>query len=244
MDHPAVVAGAVAAGANLLGAVLVTGRTRWSRAALSVVVAFAAGFMLAVAIVDLLPEAIRAGGRAGAGGASAAAVALGAYLVVYLAQHVTGGHGHLHHGGSEITAAASTSAVAGLLLHAFFDGIAIASAFGASARLGVLVFVAILMHKVPEGLAVSSLELAAGASRARATSAAAALGASTLLGVAATGVAEWLTANGLALAAGVTLYVAASNLVPELQEGADWARPAALVSGAALYFVARAAVGV
>ena len=76
------------------------------------------------------------------------------------------------------------SALVGLLMHTFVDGVAVASGFASAARLGALVFVAVFLHKLPEGLAISSLFLAAGAGRRkRASLAAAALGATTIAGV-------------------------------------------------------------
>ena len=69
-------------------------------------------------------------------------------------------------------------------MHTFVDGVAVASGLRVSPGLGALVFVAVLLHKFPEGLAISSLFLAAGARRrARRFSAAGALGATTIAGV-------------------------------------------------------------
>jgi len=238
VTHAALAAGAVAAMANVVGAVPVTIRTRWSSAVLSLLVALAAGFMLAVSLTDLLPDAIRQGGD------GAAAVALGAYLLVYVAQHAVPGHFHFGEHSGQVSTVVSRSALAGLGLHTFFDGVAIASGFAVSTGLGVLVLLAIGLHKIPEGLAASSLVLAAGGSRGRALGAAVLLGLSTMLGIVTTGVAPWLAANGLALSAGVTLYVAASNLVPELQREPGWRPAAACVLGSAVYLAARSLVGV
>jgi ZIP family zinc transporter/zinc and cadmium transporter len=51
-----------------------------------------------------------------------------------------------------------------------------------------------------------------------------------------------LGAYGLPLAAGVTLYVGASNLVPEFQGKAGWRLPVAFFLGCAIYYVARGLV--
>ncbi len=107
---------------------------------------------------------------------------------MHLTQHTLAPHFHFGEETHEVSNVVSVSALVGLLLHTFVDGVAIASAFGVSSSLGVLVFVAILLHKFPEGLAISSLFLAAGAGRARALYAAAALGAATIAGVVLTGV--------------------------------------------------------
>jgi ZIP family zinc transporter/zinc and cadmium transporter len=108
---------------------------------------------------------------------------------------------------------------------------------------GALVFVAVVLHKVPEGLAISSLFLAAGQGRGRALLAAAALGAATIAGMLLTEQIGPLRDHGLALAAGVTLYVGMSNLVPEFRARGGWHLPLAFLGGTATYFVARTLVG-
>jgi zinc and cadmium transporter len=222
-----------AAGANMLGAVAVTWRSRWSVRALDAMLAFAAGFMISVALIDLFPEAIAHGGR------SAAIVALGGYLAVHITQHVIGTHFHFGEETHHVSEAVSVAALVGLLLHTFVDGVAVASGLGVGGAVGALVFLAVILHKVPEGLAISSLFLAAGQGRGRALLAAAALGAATIAGVVLTEYVDALRDNGLALAAGVTLYVGMSNLVPEFRARGGWRLPLAFVGGSAVYFVAR-----
>ena len=134
--------------------------------------------------------------------------------------------------------AAGMSALAGLLLHTFFDGVAIASAFIVGPALGVMVFLAILIHKLPEGLTIASLMMAAGRSGAEAVASAALLGVATVAGVLLTDSVAFLVQHGLAVSAGVTLYVAASNLVPEFQGKRGWLTAAAFFGGAIAYFCA------
>jgi ZIP family zinc transporter/zinc and cadmium transporter len=105
----------------------------------------------------------------------------------------------------------------------------------------MLIFVAILLHKFPEGLAISSLFLAAGAGRRRALGAATLLGIATIAGVLLTSAIDVLGTHGLALSGGVTLYVAASNLVPEFQAKPGWRLPGAFFAGCALYLIAQMA---
>jgi zinc transporter ZupT len=135
------------------------------------------------------------------------------------------------------------SALVGLLLHTFVDGVAVASGTRVSDALGLLVFVAVLVHKFPEGLAISSLFMAAGAGTRAALAAAGLLGAATIAGVFVTAHVAALATDGLALAAGVTLYVGASNLVPELQASPGWRVPVSFFAGCALYAAARYATG-
>ena len=227
----------IAASANVVGALAVTSRAQWTTRALDAMLAFAAGFMIAVGLVDLLPEAIMRGGRA------AAIVALGGYVAVHITQHVIGTHFHFGQETHQVSEAVSVAALVGLLLHTFVDGVALSSGFSVGGAVGTLVFVAVVLHKVPEGLAISSLFLAAGQGRLRALLAAVALGVSTIVGTLLTGQVALLRDHGLALAAGVTLYVGMSNLVPEFRQRGGWHLPLAFVGGSATYFVARTLAG-
>ena len=226
--------GISAAVANIIGALAVTSGARWSVRAFDRILAFAAGFILSVAFMDLVPEAIARGGR------NAALAALIAYLAVHLTQHTIGQHFHFGEETHEVSPMVSRSALVGLLLHTFVDGVAVASGLLVSREVGALVFLGILLHKFPEGLAISSLFLASGSSRATAVLAAAALGTATIVGVVLTGAISGLQTYGLAISAGVTIYVGASNLVPELQSRGGWGTPLSFVAGCAAYFAGHA----
>jgi ZIP family zinc transporter/zinc and cadmium transporter len=222
-----------AAAANMAGALAVTWRRQWSVVAVDTMIAVSAGFMIGVSLTDMFPEAIERGGE------SAAAIVLLGYLLVHLTQHTLVKHFHFGEETHAVSPMVGVSALVGLLLHTFVDGVAIASGFHVSQSLGVLVFLAILLHKLPEGLAISSLFLAAGRSRRDALLAAAALGAATILGFFLTQAVGTLSRIGLPLAAGVTLYVGASNLVPEFQAKSGWRLPLSFFAGCALYLVVR-----
>jgi len=237
VTHEKLVFAIAAALANLVGALAVTSRTRWSVGALDAMLAFAAGFMISVGLLDLFPEALLQGGP------SAAVVVLGAYLAVHLTQHVIGTHFHFGEETHHVSEAVSLAALVGLLLHTFVDGVAVASGFSIGGAVGALVFVAVVLHNVPEGLAISSLFLAAGQSRRRALAAASALGIATFVGVMVTDHIGLLREHGLALSAGVTLYVGMSNLVPEFRRKGGWQLPIAFLGGTATYIVARVLAG-
>ena len=228
---------AAAASANILGALAVISRRRWSVKAVGGMLSLAAGFLISVSLVDLFPEAIEHGGT------NAAVVVLLGYVLVHLTQHTIGRHFHFGEETHEVSEVVSVSALVGLLLHTFVDGVAVASGARVSPALGAMVFVAVLLHKFPEGLAISSLFLAAGASRGKALGAAALLGVATIAGVVATQYVSVLHDHGLALAAGVTLYVGASNLVPEFQSKPGWRMPAAFFAGCGFFFLARMLAG-
>ncbi len=230
---PALYYALIAAAANLVGGLLITGHSRGGRALQRLLIAFGAGFMMATALVGMVPHALEAGENA------ALAILIG-YLLVHFTQHVITPHFHFgeetHHD-AMVNPWVGITALVGLLLHTFFDGVAIASGFHVGEWLGMLVFVAILLHKVPEGVTLASVMLASGNSRRRAIGAVVALGVSTVLGVLLTREVAPLARYGLALSAGVTLYVGASNLVPEVQKGRSLPLALSVLGGAGLFYV-------
>lgn len=228
-----------AAGANLVGGLVITSASPRGKNTQRLLIAFGAGFMLAVAALAMLPHALEAG-------RGAAAVVLVGYLLVHLTQHVLTPHFHF---GEETHSHEMRSrwvgiiALLGLLLHTFFDGVAIASGFHVGSTLGSVVFLAILLHKIPEGVTVASIMLASGNSRRGAILGVLALGVSTVAGVLLTTQVAFLATHGLALSAGVTIYVAASNLIPEVQKERSWASAVAVFSGVAFFWLAWTLLG-
>lgn len=221
----------VAAGANLVGGLVITTASPRGRATQRLLIGFGAGFMLAVVFMAMIPHALERG-------RSAAIAILVGYLLVHLTQHVLTPHFHFGeetHDHEMLGQWVGVTALAGLLLHTFFDGVAIASGFAVSAGLGVLIFTAILLHKIPEGVTVASIMLASGSTPAGAIGGVVLLGVSTILGVLLTAQLQPLASHGLALSAGVTLYVAASNLVPEVQRERGLRFAFSVFFGVALY---------
>jgi len=104
------------------------------------------------------------------------------------------------------------------MIHTFFDGIAIASGFIISEWLGWIIFLAVFLHKVPEGFTIASVMLASGQSRGAAWAASMLLGAATLAGVLVMAISTRSVSAGLPISAGVTIYVAASDLIPEVNK--------------------------
>jgi zinc and cadmium transporter len=216
---------------NVVGALAVVRHERRSLQFIDACLAFGAGFMLAVALLGVMPEVLR-------DSAGPAIYVLLGYLAVHLAQHVVTPHFHFGEETHRVSRSAGISALLGLTIHTFFDGVAIASGFLVSGQLGVLLFLAVLLHKLPEGVTIASVMVAGGQSRGRAIGGAVALGAATVLGVILTERMAPLARHGLALSAGVTLYVAASNLVPEFQAKRGGFTAVAFFGGALAYFLA------
>jgi zinc transporter ZupT len=203
---------AIAAAADLAGALVMAQTYRGARAPLRYFVAAGAGFMLAAAFIRMLPESAHV--------PHAFVFVLLGYFGVHLFEHVVAPHFHIGeeiHTDAFLRPSSAYLAVLGLGVHTLFDGVAITAGFMIGPTLGLLLFLAVLLHKLPEGFAIASIMLATGHSRSAALLAAGALGALTLLGALVTGfLAVTHVGYALALSAGVTVYVAASDLIPEV----------------------------
>lgn len=229
----------IAGAANVAGGLVITSASVRGLGTQRILIALGAGFMLAVAFLAMLPHALE-------GGPLSAVGVLVGYLLVHLTQHALTPHFHFgeeRHSHELDGRWIGVAALLGLLLHTFFDGVAIASSFGVGETLGLLVFTGILLHKIPEGVTVASIMLASGNTATHALAGVALLGASTVLGVLLTAQIAPLAQHGLALSAGVTIYVAASNLIPEVQREQGWAAALAVFAGVGLYLLARLALG-
>ncbi|OGL01336.1 MAG: hypothetical protein A3I14_17380 [Candidatus Rokubacteria bacterium RIFCSPLOWO2_02_FULL_73_56] len=203
---------AAAAAADLAGAALVTTAHRRGLAPLRYCVAAGAGFMLAAAFVRMLPESAHV--------PHAFLFVLFGYFGVHLFEHTVAPHFHFGeevHPEALLRPSAGYLALLGLGVHTLFDGVAIAAGFRIAPALGALLAMAVFLHKVPEGFTIASIMLAGGHTRAAALGAGALLGVLTVAGALATSlIAEHHVGYALALSAGVTIYVAASDLIPEV----------------------------
>jgi zinc and cadmium transporter len=242
----AMLLGLSAAAANLLGGLLVS-RGQWSRRYLKYFVAVGAGFMLATALLEMIPESVKLRADSPSRffdetGTVFVLVLIG-YLLIHFFEHTIAPHFHFgeetHH--EELTHAhAGYAALLGLVIHTFFDGVAIASGLLVSTWLGGVIFVAIFLHKLPEGFTVASLMLASGQSRKVAFLSSAVLGAATLLGTGLMFVIHGTVSDALPLSAGVTLYVAASDLIPEVNREPGIGMPLLVFFGVAVLLLLKA----
>jgi ZIP family zinc transporter/zinc and cadmium transporter len=204
--------GLTAAAANVFGGAIIVHK-HWDRSYLKYFVALGAGFMLATALVEVLPTSLALSGNRGA------LFVLVGYLIIHFFEHTVTPHFHFGeetHNEQFVHSHKSYSILIGLIIHTFFDGIAIASGFIVSNWLGWIIFLAVFLHKIPEGFTVASIMLASGRSRSIAWGSSMVLGAATLAGVLTMALFRHQVSYGLPLAAGVTIYVAATDLMPEV----------------------------
>ena len=227
--------GLVTAAANFLGSYLAVAYRHPPRIFLASSIAFGGGFLLAAALLELVPESVERGSSS-----MPVFIALG-YLVVYLGEQLFNVHLHTipdvrepdHAPGpvplNTLTAASlllPATALATLMafnIHDFIDGLAIGAAMVRSDTLGVLAFLAVLSHELPAGFVIAAVIRASGRGRTTALLAGASIGVITLLGIAVPfwvgEVSEFAADAFLALAAGSFIYIGASILIPAVETG-------------------------
>jgi ZIP family zinc transporter/zinc and cadmium transporter len=229
----------IAAVATFAGGVAATLPGRLSRRQLSHMIAFGAGYILAAALARLLPESLELL-------ASAPLWVLAGYALAHLFEHTFTTHFHFGeetHPEHVVAPGVGTAALVGLSLHAFFDGVAISSGFLVTPGLGVLIALAVVLHKIPEGVTIASVMLAAGRTRARARQAAALLATATLAGAAGMSALGEFKGIGLALSCGIALHVAATDLMPEINQRPEREYSLGALGGVLLYFAIDAMLG-
>jgi zinc transporter ZupT len=222
--------GFLAAIANVAGGFILvsSGIYKNYRGILKYILALGAGFMLAVTFIEIFPEIFSLWQKQPNGHEAEAFVfpmmlVLFGYLLTQFFEHTIAPHIHLGeeiHGDNIISTTSAYTAIGGLLIHTFFDGVSIAAASKVDYTAGILVFVAIFLHKFPEGFTVASLVLATGKGSREVLIATSLVGFATLLGVVSFAFIgssiTFAVGYALPLASGVTLYVAASDLIPEV----------------------------
>jgi len=243
--------GVFAALANILGGLILfpSKLHKNYKKSLKYLLAIGAGFMLAVTFVEIIPKTIllwqKTHPETNDDLYLPMLLLLAGYLLTQFFEHTIAPHFHL---GEEvnperiISTSSAYSGVGGMLIHTFFDGVSIAAASQIDFKIGLLVFIAVFLHKFPEGFTVGSMILAAGKGFREVIIATSVIGVTTLLGVLlfyfAGSSLGFSVAYALPLASGVTLYVAASDLIPEVNHhGGN--RPMVSLSifaGVALFF--------
>jgi zinc and cadmium transporter len=214
----AIVATLLVSAISLVGVVFFF--TNWSERRAMLVVSFAAGVLLATTFLELLPEAMAR--RTGDGNIFIATlVAMAAFFM--LERFLHGFHEHHEHERHEHEQRAATSGYLILIgdsLHNFIDGVVIAATFLVNPALGVATTVAVAAHEIPQEIADFGILLNSNFSRSTALVLNFASGLFAVLGALwcywfegmVTGHLAWF----MAATAGMFIYIAASDLMPEL----------------------------
>ena len=236
--------GLAAAAAEMLGGSLIYLKKSWPRRIQETLLALGAGFILALVFLKLIPASI------GALGESAMLYCLLGFATIHFFEHTIVGHLHFGeetHSEAMVSKGASVSAFSGLFVHAFFDGFTISIGFQFNFLLGILIFLAVLLHKFPEGLTIGSIVIAAGFPRKMVLMSTLGLALATLAGVCTLFLFKTMSADaigaGFAFSAGVAVYVGASDLIPEINKSRDRIPPLIVFAGMILFYLSERILG-
>jgi zinc transporter ZupT len=210
-------AGIIAAAAELLGGALVARKRDISKKLQEIFLALGAGFLLALVVITLIPESIENIGPV------APLLILAGFSIIHFVEHTVVEHLHFGeetHSDVMVSKVASYSAFWGLFIHAFFDGLAISAGMYYNLSTGIMIFIGILLHKFPEGLTIASIMIAAQQPKKTAMYATMGIAGGTMLGILMifflSNVDPKITGYAFAFSAGAAMYVAASDLIPEI----------------------------
>lgn len=219
---------------SLIGGMILLQREKSARAMAKYATPFAAGALLAAVFLDLLKEGVHA--------AEADTVFMAAIigiLVFFFAERALHWfhHHHQHKGAPDPT---TGLIVAGDTIHNALDGVAIAAAFLVSVPTGIVTTLAVASHEIPQEIGDMGLLLHKGVSRGKVLLVNI---LSALATTAAALVTFWLGSVEslpigvlLGLSAGFLLYIAMSDVIPEIHESSstkkllDW-QPLMLLFG-------------
>lgn len=230
-----------------------------------------AGFMLTAVFLEIFPRVFAAWSNTDAAHteidshkhfAVPMMIVVSGYLIMYfteqfIAPHISRLSGLITAAGREknerekpaapdtaATFAAKTAytAIGGLAAHTFFDGVLLGTGLLVSYEFGLLLFIALFLHKLPEGFTAASVMLAAGATGRQALTATAFIGAATFAGILLVALLDEsirdFTRYALPLSAGITLYVVASDLIPEMKRrGANLVAAIGVLGGVMLFYL-------
>jgi len=232
--------GLIAASAEILGGTVVVLRKEWPKRVQEYLLALSAGFILALAFFELIPESLKFVG------VTAPLYIVIGFGVLHFFEHTIVGHFHFGeetHTEIMVSKTASLAAFSGLSVHAFFDGLSISAGMHYDYLIGLLVFFAILLHKIPEGLTIASIMLAANQPRKRALMASILIGVATMLGIFIVFLLADLQPNAIGIAfafsAGAAIYVGASDLIPEINRSKNRIMPLVVFGGMVLFYVSQ-----
>lgn len=198
----------------LIGGILLLWKEKWARKIALYLVSFAAGALLGAAFLHLLPEAIEGGG------VSIFFYVLIGLLAMFLVEKFLFWY-HCHNGKCKVHAFSYTI-LFGDGIHNFIDGIIIGVSFLVSIPLGIITALAVAFHEIPQEIGDFAVMLHGGMKRAKILVynllAALMTPLAAILAYIFSSSLEKAIIPLVAFAAGNFIYIASSDLIPEIHK--------------------------
>lgn len=199
----------------LVGGALAIFRGKKVHKAAHFAVSFAVGALLSVALLELIPEAVKIGGLE-----RVMPWVLGGMILFFVLEKSLFWY-HCHDGVCPVHTY-TYLVLWGDFLHNFVDGVMLALAFLVDVKIGIITSIAIIFHEIPQEISDFGILMHGGFSRRKALLYNYLSATSVIVGAVATyflgSAVEPILPFGLALVAGNFIYLAASDLMPELHE--------------------------
>lgn len=241
MDATIVTVVFISSVAYLLGGLIVFLKKNWSQSNISALTALSAGLILSIAILDLIPDTGKELGN------SSFYVMLG-FVVMYMIHQWSKSRITKNTRNEEAVDPEVRSTIAGIssgmLLHNFFEGLSIGISYTVNIHLGIAVTLALVLHKVPEGLTYTSAMLAIKANRKRTAGLLILQIIFTWMGA---GAALFISSDkntneqyigiALAITAGLFLYLGGTTLLPAVNKYSKRWLPLFFLGGILFYLL-------
>ncbi len=225
----------LAAISTILGILIVLYAKEFTKKYSIYLVSFAAGILIAFALMHLIPDALKIYD-------DALIIVLLGFLAFYLVEHFIMGHSFYE--SYERKHAVGKIAILGLGLHSLIDGVLIAAGFEISQEFGLMATFAVVAHELPEGITSMAVLLHSKLKKNLALFYSFLVAIATPLGAVLTllflkNISQEFLGILIALAAGSFLYVGASDLVPETHEKYNKVNALFLIIGIAFVILIR-----
>ncbi|HDZ77619.1 MAG TPA: ZIP family metal transporter [Candidatus Omnitrophica bacterium] len=223
----------IAGFATLLGTCLLFLNEKWARKNSLYLISFAAGVMLAISFLNLMPEAISLSENA------LSAVLFG-ILGFYILQQIIDFHPchdeqcRLHNMG--------ILSFTGLAFHSLLDGVVIALGFSLNYGLGIMTTTAVILHEFPEGITTTGILMYAKMRRSKIIIYSVIVAMATPIGAIffypfVKGISDNVLGILLGVAAGSFIYLAVADFIPQIHKAQNKLNALILLLGVAFFAV-------
>ncbi|MFC1653375.1 ZIP family metal transporter [Patescibacteria group bacterium] len=203
---------------SLVGGVFLLKNDEWVKRNTLTIVSWAAGVLLTVAFMDLMPEAIEMGLESGKEVHDLFRYSLYAVVGFFVLERTFVWFHHHHE--PDMDPPTNTLIVIGDSIHNLIDGIVIGTAFLVGIPTGIVTAIAVAAHEIPQEIADFGILLSSGIKKTKVffinliSSFMTPVGA--LITIYFSNYIKDITPQLLAFAAGMFTYIACSDLIPEL----------------------------
>lgn len=206
-------------------------------------VSFSAGVLFSLAFLHLLPEAVDLNPN------YALYAVIGSFVAFYFLEqqimmHSCAEEKCSHH---HVDKSKGLVGMWGIMLHSLIDGVLIGIGFEVNFTLGLITALAVLVHKIPDGLSVSTIMLHSGFTKKESSKGASLVALATPVGAVFAyfllrEVSDEMIGLALGFSAGTFLYISASDLIPETHKNVNWLNGVFVVLGIAAIMLAKVVI--